>query len=38
MKKVLLANWNQGMREGWTMYWSPFVALFKAAKNVLQSK
>lgn len=37
-KTAIVENWNQGVREGWTMYWAPFVALFKFVKKVFTGK
>lgn len=37
-KNAIVENWNQGVREGWTMYWSPFVSLYKLFKKTFTGK
>lgn len=36
--KNLKSSFQLGVKEGWGLFWSPFVGMFRSANNIIQAK
>lgn len=36
--KTIQANFNEGLREGWTMFWAPFAYVIRKVASVFRSR